>query len=133
MTAIEWPAMPAHTWTSPARPVRAIDGDTLVVLVDQGRRQYEILTLRLHGINCPELGTPEGDAARTFADQWLGCDGAEPIELTEWPLLVQTLKPDKYGDRWLAYVWRAADGALLNRVLVEAGWAKEWDGRGPKP
>ena len=127
----DWPTMPTFAWVQRARPVRAIDGDTIVVYADLGRRLYEELTLRLAGINAPELGTPEGDGAHLYAGQWLGVGAA--VGADEWPLLVRTLKPDKYGDRWLAYVWRAADGALLNRVLVEAGWAKEWDGRGPKP
>lgn len=131
MTTTDWPAIPTPNYARRCRIVVVVDGDTVVVREDKGRRQYEDLTLRLAGINAPELNTPEGDAAANFVRTWTGLD--QPQDEREWPLVFLTEKADKFSPRWDAWLFRMADGVLLNRVLVEAGWAKTWSGKGPKP
>ncbi len=107
------------------------DADTVRLNVDLG---FGIWTakraFRLAGIDAPELGTPEGLAARDHLRQML------PVGT---PIVVITIKDqgDKYG-RFLAWLYRrpedAAPGMSLlsvNEQLIEAGHARAYDG-GPR-
>jgi micrococcal nuclease len=96
--------------------VRVVDGDTLECDVDLGFYARIRTHLRLFGINCPELPTPAGKAARDFVS---GC--ALGLSLT-----ADTLKADKYGNRWDAVVY-LFDGTTLNDCLVAAGHAVKKD------
>jgi endonuclease YncB( thermonuclease family) len=72
--------------------------------------------LRLRGLDCPEMDTPEGKAAKLFTEALL-VDAVEVI--------ITTSKVDKY-DRYLADVHiRHTDGEVvfLNNVLLENGHA----------
>ncbi len=49
------------TWTVPARVVRVVDGDTVVLDLDLGWKVWRMSErCRLAGINAPELSTAEG-------------------------------------------------------------------------
>lgn len=108
------------------------DGDTLSFVIDLGfniflhpvnDRDRERMSFRLLGCNARELSQPGGPEARDHLAQLLPA-GAK--------VTVTSLKPDKYGGRWLAVV-TLADGSDLVRQLVDEGWAAPWDGTGPKP
>ena len=87
--------------------------------------------LRLRGLDCPEVATPEGRAAKRFT---------ESIVRLGHEVLVNTTKPDKY-DRYLADVFvpseatgsaEATDTAgssevFLNNLLLENGHAGRKD------
>lgn len=45
---------------------------------------------------------------------------------------IVSVKPDKYGGRYLAHVDLAGVGDIAE-LLVAEGWAVPWDGRGPQP
>ena len=102
------------TFAYQATKVTVIDGDTLDVTLDLGFRIEHRIRLRLKGINCPEMRTPEGKAAKQFTTEWI--DARLPM------VTVNTFKDktEKYG-RYLARI-TAADGDL-NTCLVEAGHA----------
>lgn len=99
------------------------DGDTIRADIDLG---FGIWTanqpLRLLGIDAPELGTPEGRAARDFLRGLLPV-GAEVV--------IRTVRDtgDKYG-RLLATVWdrEGAYGDSVNDYLIAAGHAVPYDG-----
>lgn len=97
----------------PATPVRAVDGDTIDLLVDLGFHVLARLRFRLKGLDAPEAGTPEGTEATAFTSAWL--DANPSVE-------VETYKTDLYG-RWLAVVW-GAQGNTLNGDLVAAHHAE---------
>ncbi len=59
------------SYTYAATIERVIDGDTFLVLVEAGFRIIVRDKLRLRGINCPEVGTPEGDRAKKFVEKLL--------------------------------------------------------------
>lgn len=113
-----------------ATVVRVVDGDTLVVRLDDGTEN----STRLIGIDCPEsvnpdesLNTVEGDVASEYVksiihegtDVWLEKDVSDV---------------DKYG-RWLRYVWMhnpdttdiTFDLGTLNSHLVYYGYAHAKD------
>lgn len=97
-----------------ATVVRVIDGDTLELDVDLGFQVRHRLKCRLLNINCPEMSTPEGKAARSFVVSWLEQHGAA--------VYVETTKDksDSFG-RYLAYV--STENHDLNQDLLHAGHA----------
>lgn len=109
------------------------DGDTCTLLVSLGFDVRLRATVRVAGINAPELATTAGKAAQQEALAWLNAAGAG-----EWPLVIASQKAltevgtEKYG-RWLAQIWRQSDGAELGAALIAAGLAKAWNGQGGKP
>lgn len=117
------PSIPVHRWLWPARPVRAIDGDTLELLVDRGFRGTSRERVRLLGVDTPEVvgrNRAAGLAATAYTADWLGGDPA-----ADWPLVIETFRPrerDSFG-RWLATIWRVSDGHCLNADLIHAGHA----------
>lgn len=122
-------------WQYRAFAVRVIDGDTIEVEIDLGMRVTITQTVRVAGINAPEVTTTAGRTAKAAVNVWMGQalipDGAN----AKWPLTITTSKPDGQGDkygRWLASISRA-DGRDLATDLIAAGHALPWDGHGPKP
>ena len=99
--------------------VRAVDGDTAILMIDLGFHLTATLDFRLLGINTPELkgGTrAAGLLAKAELERLCGLG----------PLRVSTEKADKYG-RWLANIdVLAADGSVLvnaNKALIDGGFA----------
>ncbi len=122
---------------------KIVDGDTLAVALAVAPGLTHQLKLRLRGIDCPEISTAAGRAAKAFVENLLrvGDD-----------VIISTTKPDKY-DRYLADVFiRQAMGqgseakgqdeadhpspitshpegfAFLNNALLSAGHAIRYDG-----
>ncbi|MBW2523691.1 MAG: thermonuclease family protein [Deltaproteobacteria bacterium] len=103
---------------------RVVDGDTLLTLIDLGFQVHRSQRLRLASIDTSELGTPEGDHAKTFVEQELG-----QVDF----VIIKTDKIDLYG-RYVAHVFYQpkmtdkhrifAEGQYLNQRLVEVGLAR---------
>ncbi len=127
-TAVDRPVVPTSTVTpeSPptptslplpagreARVVRVIDGDTLVVSFDGAEH-----TVRLLGIDAPELGDPGGQAAlaerATDALATLVGDGAVS--------LIMGGESRDEGGRLLRHV--AHDGLIFSVELARQGWVR---------
>lgn len=102
-------------FTYNAETIRVIDGDTIVVDIDLGFHVHTVQTLRLLGINTPELRGPNKEAGKAAKQRLEEC-------LLAGPLTVQTVKDrtGKYG-RYLATIY--ADGIDLNELLVAEGHA----------
>jgi endonuclease YncB( thermonuclease family) len=98
---------------------RAIDGDTFVAMVDLGFGIFKRETFRVAGIDCPELNTMEGKAAKAFVEDWLAS--------THGVVSIESKKPDKYG-RWLAIVYKDRNEPSLSAALLNRGLAKTYDG-----
>jgi micrococcal nuclease len=98
---------------------RVVDGDTLHLHVDLGLDIYTQATIRLAGINTPEMNTQAGKAARNAAIHWIDDRTAPPSEFT-----VRTVKDkkEKYG-RYLGVLLRDDDPVPLNEWLVNEGHA----------
>jgi endonuclease YncB( thermonuclease family) len=75
--------------------IKVVDGDTLWVKIYLRPRQWLKQKLRLRGLDCSEMKTPEGKAAKCFVDALV----AKTTAVT-----INTTKPDKY-DRYLADVF----------------------------
>lgn len=57
---------PEHLFTYKGYVERVIDGDTLKVEIDLGFRNWTRQTLRLRGVDAPEVDTKEGRRAKEF-------------------------------------------------------------------
>lgn len=111
----ETDASKADLFTYSATIRRVVDGDTLVVAIQVAPEIWLEEKLRLRGLDCPEMSTPEGKVAKRFVD-------ALVASATE--VIVATTKPDKY-DRYLADVFVATPSGevFLNNALLEHGHA----------
>ncbi|MBL8013513.1 MAG: hypothetical protein JNN05_06650 [Candidatus Omnitrophica bacterium] len=69
LTKIE--ATAAQLFTYAAYVERVIDGDTLKVRLDLGFGMFTRHELRLRGIDCPEMSTKAGEAARAFVQSYI--------------------------------------------------------------
>jgi endonuclease YncB( thermonuclease family) len=79
---------------------------------------------RLHGVDCPELNTPEGKEARHFAMNWLMPYYPEAPGL----VVIESYKDQRSFERWVCDVW-LRDGRSVGDVLVAAGHAVRIDRR----
>jgi len=103
-----------------------IDADTLWVVVDCGRGILTRQKLRLHLIDSPERGTPEGDKATRFVKRILKKSS---------DIVICTHHYDKYA-RYLADVFYLpgstnakttyTQGIYLNQQLLDKGLAQPW-------
>lgn len=95
-----------------------VDGDTFDVNVDLGFCVHVRDRLRLDGIDCPEMATPEGKAVRAYVLMLLDQCSRQCV--------VDTKKKDKYG-RYLARV-TLPDGTDLAAHLIATGKGKPYAG-----
>jgi len=72
---------------------RVIDGDTIVADIDLGFGVWlKDKHIRVAGVDCPEVKTAEGLAAREFTTQWMTQEAPD-----KYLVNVKTHKADKYG------------------------------------
>jgi endonuclease YncB( thermonuclease family) len=99
-------------YTYKAWVLRVLDGDTIEAVIDLGFGITTTQTLRLRGIDCPELVSKEGKEAKAFVEDLL-----KPGTL----VFIKTAKSDKY-DRYLVDVFitdKNDEGQYLNNLLLE--------------
>lgn len=116
------PAGPAYTYRGEVLDV--VDGDTIRVEIDLGCDTFVRGTLRLSGIAAPETSTEAGKAAKAFLAAVFG-PGTRHV-------VIETFKDrrEKYG-RYFGRVWLGPE--CVNDVVVNAGHAVPWDGKGKQP
>lgn len=111
-----------------AKVVRVLDGDTCDVAIDVGFRIEVRQTLRLDGIDAPEMDSKDvaaradAIAARSrLTALVLGAD----LTVKTRPDIRGDDRTDSFGRRYLAVLIRA-DGMNVNDVMVAEGHAKPW-------
>ena len=117
--------MPVWSWPG-ATVTRVVDGDSLIARLTRDIGFHGVTTfdqrLRLNRINTPPSRTIEGIAATEFVTAWVAARA----------LSIETIKPYKYGDEWMAEVYNDKTENLSD-TLVTQGLAAYWDGTGPRP
>lgn len=92
---------------------RVIDGDTIKLDVDLGFYAWlKDVTVRVYGINCPEMDTDQGKAAKQFTEAFLA---TQP----KWAFYCYG--SEKYG-RWLGDI-ASSTGDTLASALTMVGLA----------
>jgi micrococcal nuclease len=120
--------MPKVSYVYRAQVLDVLDGDTLLILIDQGMHNQRREKLRLARVNAPEMSTPEGEPAKVYATRWVH-GGAANALADGWPFIVATAKAtgspgiDNYG-RYLCEIWRLDTGENLGDDLLRSGHAK---------
>lgn len=99
--------------------VSVFDGDTCTAIVDLGMRVSVEITIRLYGINTPELRGAQkldGIKARDFLRS----------KVLMKSVIIKTYKDktEKFG-RWLADIW--LDGVNINQEMITNGHAIAYD------
>ena len=112
--------MPVHLdckYEYGAEILRVIDGDTVVIRADCGFHVFVVKTVRLAGIDCPEIRGAEKQRGRDATSH------LKTLIEQHSPLTVRTLKDrtGKYG-RFLARLI-GRDGDDLNQKMVDDGFA----------
>lgn len=102
-----------------ATVLRVVDGDTLHVDIDLGVDTHVRQTIRLFGLNAPEMSTPEGEAAKAYVEGWIATWGPSLL------LVTSKDKREKYG-RYLGTVY--GGGHCLNEDLLGEGHAHPYTG-----
>jgi len=102
---------PKDLYTYKAYLNRVIDGDTMSLHIDLGFDTFIKETVRLRGINTPEIKTAEGQKAKRFVTNFVN-QSDHMIVKTHWE--------DKYG-RYLVDVW--IENEYLNQRLLDEGLA----------
>ena len=97
------------SYTYPARVESVIDGDTLWVIVDCGYGTLTRQKLRLHLIDTPERGTPEGEKATRFVRRVLRKNS---------DIVIRTHSYDKYA-RYLADVFYLPDNTNPKAIYAQ--------------
>ncbi len=92
-----------------ARCLRVVDADTFLLAVDLGFHVHANQTIRLRGIDTPELNTDAGKAARQYV--------VERFAVANW-IVVETWRDKQTFARWVADVW--LDGVSLADTIVAA-------------
>lgn len=112
-----------------AKIVRVVDGDTVDLEVDLGFRIRHQVRVRLLGINAPESAGPDastaGKDAKAFLTSRLGIAGLDVNLETHLDAT------DKYG-RLLGKIWLRGVDQTINEEMVALGYAKPYDGHGPR-
>lgn len=93
------------------------DGDTVHAEVDLGFDLRIRATLRLKGIDAPELNTAEGKRARDYLRE----EGPKVVKMKTYKD-----RKEKYG-RYLATLYDA-EGEDLNQRMIDTGHAVAYDG-----
>lgn len=126
----------AHAQISQRHPDGVVDGDTMIVNIDQGMNHWAMgQYIRFAGINAPEISTDEGKTAKAFLQTIV--DGIDPLYLAT----VEYNEFEKYG-RVLAVIFTApptqfnwADAVLtdllpgsVNQAMIDSGNAVSYLG-----
>jgi len=107
--------------------VNVVDGDTFDFRLDLGFNLSLDIRVRLADVDCPELGTPEGEAAKEYSRIWLRShsNDSQCLQLTTH----KSLLPDGSFGRWLGDVFCTAEEdplvpTHLNEALKRLGHVK---------
>ena len=96
---------------------KVIDGDTVTARINLGLDVLKTETIRLYGIDAPEMKTEEGKKAHKFLDKLMNGKGVLIDNLND--------RREKYG-RLLCKV--SVDGKDVGETIVKAGFARQYFG-----
>jgi micrococcal nuclease len=98
--------------------LKVVDGDTIMLLRDKGTHNYDVLKVRLAGVDAPERRPRAGSKAQQDHERKLAEATARRLEdlIGGKEVIVRTEKTGKFG-RWLAFI--EAPGGELRAHIVD--------------
>ena len=127
-----------HRFVYPIVEHDAYDGDTVRVMIDRGFEDYKRLSVRIKGVDTPEIRTKDklekeaGLAARDFVNHWLAClawCGESP-----GVLMFDSIERDKFSGRGVGDLFPAGSpDVTLSDVLLSSHIARPYDGGKKEP
>ena len=121
--------------------LRIVDGDTVMLLCDKGQYSYDVLKVRLAGIDAPEKRPRAGSQEQREKEKTLAEAASKRLEnlIGGQEVIIRTEKTGKFG-RWLALI--EAPGRNIpvevvntpptaNEILLEEGHAVVYGQRRP--
>ena len=106
--------------------VKVTDGDTVRAYLDQGMHSFKVESLRVAGVDAPEVWRGDqreaGGAALNFVIGWVA-DAAVNATDHGWPFEIETFKDRSSFGRYIAVIIRVDTGESLATALVAAGHA----------
>ena len=126
-------------YTYVSEVIKIVDGDTLDLEIDVGFKTKQEHRVRFRGINCPEIGTPQGKKAKKFVEGELNkCIVQKPLfkgRLAVRPMVVvKTYKLGIFGRYTVDIYYLPGEqdpeviverGKLLNQALLDRGFARK--------
>ena len=119
---------PAYASSYTAHLIRVYDADTIVARVDIWPRITAEVSIRLRGVQAPELGWRAGSPCERVA-----AEEARAFVVANLPprFIVQQVHEGTYPGRVIADI--IIDGVSLSEMLISHGYAIPYDGRGRAP
>lgn len=122
--------MSGVNYTYRAKLDRVIDGDTVVLTVDNGFYNREHHSFRLKDVNTPEIFTKDaaekanGYMARDRLQEWfdLTHECVKDTDSEYWPLVIVTDKDRQTFNRYIADIECAECGDWLNGMMRNLGY-----------
>lgn len=123
----------SRLWHYRCLVLRIVDGDTVMLLQDKGQYAYNVLKVRLAGIDAPEKRPRVGSASQKEAEKVLAEQASKRLEslIGGQEVIIRTEKTGKFG-RWLAVI-EAPTGDIpveimnapksANQILLDEGLA----------
>lgn len=110
-------SLPVYARDYPATVLIVKDGDTIECKIELGLGIYKVESIRLNGIDAPEMSTAEGKAVKKELEQLL----------QDKQVVISTSndKREKYG-RLLGEV--IVNGINVNQLLIKKGLVKAYSG-----
>jgi endonuclease YncB( thermonuclease family) len=108
--------------------LRVVDGDTVMLLRDKGSFDYDVIKVRLAGVDAPERRPRAGSNAQKDNERKLAEATASRLEtlIGGREVVVRTEKTGKF-DRWLAEIFLPGDASkTANQVLLDEGLAVQF-------
>lgn len=103
-----------------AMVLRVIDGDTIKVAIDLGFNMIRQTRIRLAGIDCVELkdknNLEKALAAKKYTED----------RLLNKEVMLKSLKPGKYHDRYIAFIYLDGEKESFNDKMVKDGYASPY-------
>lgn len=109
--------------------IKIHDGDTVKVKLDVGFNLVAEYSVRIDGVDTPELSGYEKEAGLVVRDvviKWVSKASLNG------PIYAKYNGFGKYAQRFVGDIIDA-DGNSLSDFLIENGWSKPWDGKGTSP
>jgi len=111
-------------WYYRCKVLRVVDGDTVMLLRDKGTYQYDVIKVRLAGIDAPERRPRVGSKEQRARERKLADTATNRlIELIgDSEVIIRTQKAGKFG-RLLAEIYKPNQTKSVNDIMLEEGHA----------